>query len=321
MNKTFRALFLPVLLLACSVVQAQPISKAELKQFRTKEDTLSILSWRIGNEISAANRLRADSFFIRVFVRAMAQKNSFSYPFDSVLVQRVYAPDSSFRIFTWQIDKNRDTVRQRGVIQYKTADGSMRITPLIDNSEFTENLYGVSTSKNWIGALYYRIILKEYEGRKYYTLLGLDDNNSKSTKKWVDVLTFDNNGQPVFGSPVFKNAPNGINNRYSIEYKKDARARLTWDEEQDMIVFDHLTSEDGFVNQRHTFVPDGDYEGFKWEKGNWVYQPKIMCNCPLSNEKIDPMLGKPPIGDPLFDKEGNRDEQKILEKTKKNGGE
>lgn len=320
MNKTFRALFLPVFLFAGSLVQAQPFSKAELKQLRTKEDTLSTLSWRIGNEISAGIRLRADSFFIRVFVRALAQKNSFNYPFDSVLVQRVYAPDSSFRIFTWQIDRNSDKVRQRGVIQYKTPDGSLRITPLIDNSEFTEDLYGVNNSKNWIGALYYRIILKEYQGKKFYTLLGLDDNNSKSTKKWVDVLTFDDNGQPVFGSPVFKNAPNGINNRYSIEYKKDARARLTWDEEQDMIVFDHLTSEDGFVNQRHTFVPDGDYEGFKWEKGNWVYQPKIMCNCPLSNEKIDPMLGKPPIGDPLFDKEGNRDEQKILEKTKKNGG-
>lgn len=321
MNKTFRALFLPVFLFAGSLVQAQPFSKAELKQLRTKEDTLSTLSWRIGNEISAGNRLRADSFFIRVLVRTLAQKNSFNYPFDSVLVQRVYAPDSSFRIFTWQIDRNSDKVRQRGVIQYKTPDGSLRITPLIDNSEFTENLYGVHNSKNWIGALYYRIILKEYEGKKFYTLLGLDDNNSKSTKKWVDVLTFDDNGQPVFGSPVFKNAPNGINNRYSIEYKKDARARLTWDEEQDMIVFDHLTSEDGFVNQRHTFVPDGDYEGFKWEKGNWVYQPKIMCNCPLSNEKIDPMLGKPPIGDPLFDKEGNRDEQKILEKTRKNGGQ
>lgn len=317
MKRTFWAIFF---LASCVVAGAQPLNKAELKQLRAKEDTLGILSWRIGNEISAANRLRADSFFIRVFVRSLAQKNSFYYPFDSVLVQRVYAPDSSFRIFTWQIDKNRDTVRQRGVIQYKTADGSLRITPLIDNSEFAEDLFGITGSKNWIGALYYRIILKEYEGRKYYTLLGLDDNNSKSTKKWVDVLTFDNNGQPVFGSPVFKNAPNGVNNRYSIEYKKDARARLTWDEEQDMIVFDHLTSETGFVNQRHTFVPDGDYEGFKWEKGNWVYQPKIMCNCPLSNEKIDPLLGKPPVGDPLFDKEGNRDEQKLLEKIKKSGG-
>jgi hypothetical protein len=310
-----------VLLLVTGIfAEAQNPGKNELKQLKAKEDSLGILSWRIGNEISPANRLRADSFFIRVLVRALAVKNSFGFPFDSILVQRVYAPDSSFRIFTWAIDKNRDTMRQRGVIQYRTADGSMKITPLIDNSEFAEDLYAITGSRNWIGAIYYRIILKEHDGKKYYTLLGLDDNNSKTAKKWVDVLTFNEAGQPVFGSPVFKGAPNGVNNRYSIEYKKDARARLTWDVEQDMIVFDHLTSETGHVNQRSTFVPDGDYEGFKWENGFWVYQPKIMCNCPLSNEKIDPMMGKPPVGDPLFDKEGMKDEQKMIDKSKKSSG-
>lgn len=317
MKKTVWAVFF---LCVWGVAGAQGPGKAELKQLKAKEDTLGILSWRIGNEISPVTRLRADSFFIRVLVRAMAIKHSFHYPFDSMLVQRVYAPDSSFRIFTWLVDKNRDTMRQRGVIQYRTPDGSIKITPLIDNSEFAEDLYSVTGSRNWIGALYYRIILKEHQGKKYYTLLGLDDNNSKSSKKWVDVLTFNDDGQPVFGSPVFKGLPNGVNNRYSIEYKKDARARLTWDVEQDMIVFDHLVSETGFVNQRNTFVPDGDYEGLKWENGNWVYQPKIMCNCPLSNEKIDPLLGKPPVGDPLFDKEGVKDEQKMMEKSKKSGG-
>jgi hypothetical protein len=299
---------------------AQGPSKSEMKQLRAKEDTLGILSWRIGNEVSPASRLVADSFFIKVLVRAMAVKNSFGYPFDSLLVQRVYAPDSSFRIFTWQVDRNRDIIRQRGVIQYKTPDGSLKITPLIDNSEYAEDLYGINGNRNWIGALYYKIILNELQGKKYYTLLGLDDNNSKSTKKWIEVLTFNDDGQPVFGSPVFKGLPGGLNNRYGIEYKKDARARLTWDEEQGMIVFDHLVSETGFVNQRNTFVPDGDYEGLKWENGIWVYQPKIMCNCPLSKEKIDPLLGKPPMGDPLFDKDGMRDEQKIQDKSKKNGG-
>ncbi|MBL7728094.1 MAG: hypothetical protein JNM68_10425 [Dinghuibacter sp.] len=316
MNKTCWVILFTLLGMAG---QAQYPGKQELKQLKAKEDTLSILSWRIGNEISPANRLTADSFFVRVLVRAMAVKNSFGFPFDSVMMQRVYAPDSSFRIFTWQVDRSRDQLRQRGVIQYKTPDGSLRMTPLIDNSEFTEDVFTTNTNKNWIGALYYKIILNEHEGKKYYTLLGLDDNNAKSTKKWIDVLTFEN-GQPVFGHPVFKNLPNNRNNRYVIEYKKDARARLTWDEEQQMIVFDHLVSETGFVNQRHTFVPDGDYEGLKWENGFWVYQPKIMCNCPLSNEKIDPLLGKPPVGDPLFDKEGVRDEKKIQDKSKKNGG-
>lgn len=295
-----------VLFVACTIpALAQKISKADLAQLRKKEDSLSILSWRTANEFAVRNRFRSDSFFIKVLVRSLAVKHSFEFKFDSVLVAKAYAPDSSFRIFTWQVDKNKDTVRQRGVIQYRTPDGKMKITPLIDNSEFTEDLYAVGNNRNWIGAIYYKIVMKEFDGRKYYTLIGWDDNNSKSNKKWVDMLTFNEAGEPVFGGPYFK-MTDAIKNRFALEYKKDAGVRLMWDEEQQMIVFDHLVSESGFINQRSTFVPDGDYEGFKWVNGYWVFQPKVMCNCPLSKEKIDPLLGKPPIENPLFDKEGNR---------------
>ena len=33
---------------------------------------------------------------------------------------------------------------------------------------------------------------------------------------------------------------------------------------------------------------------------------------------VDPMVGKPPVGDPLFDIKGNKDEKKLQEKTDKN---
>jgi hypothetical protein len=312
MKKAFIALclFFPVIM-----ASAQKISKTDLKRLRASEDSLGILSWRTANEISAGNRLRADSFFIRVLVRALTVKHSFEYKFDSVLIAKAYPPDSSFRIFTWQVDKNRDTVRQRGVIQYRTPEGKLKLTPLIDNSEFAEDLYAVGNSKSWIGAIYYKIVQKEFQGRNYYTLIGWDDNNRKSNKKWLDILTFNEGGEPVFGGPYFKMS-NGIKNRFSIEYKKDAGVRMMWDAEQEMIVFDHLVSETGFINQKHTMVPDGDYEGFKWDNGYWVFQPKVMCNCPLSKEPIDPLLGRPPVGDPLFDKDGKRNEEKL---QKKNG--
>jgi hypothetical protein len=296
---------------------AQKISKGDLKQLKVKEDSLGILSWRTANELSAKNRFRADSFFIKVFVRSLVIKNSFEYKFDSLLIAKAYSPDSTFRIFTWQVDKNKDTIRQRGVIQYRTADGSLKLTPLIDNSEFAEDLFAVGNNRSWIGAIYYRILKNEFQGKKYYTLIGWDENNSKSNKKWVDMLTFNDNGEPVFGGPYFK-MTDAVKNRFGLEYKKEVSVRLMWDEDQQMIVFDHLTPEGGFVNQRSTYVPDGDYEGFKWENGYWVFQPKIMCNCPLSKEKFDPMLGKPPIEDPLFDKQGNRNEEKLI---KKSGGQ
>jgi hypothetical protein len=222
-----------------------------------------------------------------------------------VAVAKVYAPDSSFKIFTWQIERSKDKIRQKGVIQYPTPDGKLKITPLWDNSEFLENPNEVGNAKSWIGALYYKILLREFQGKKFYTLIGFDENNSESNKKWIEILYFNENMEPVFGYPMIKHSTRGLLNRYSVEYKKEAKVKLNWDEEQQMIIFDHLSSENGFVNQRKTYVPDGDYEGFKWENGLWVHQEKVMCNCPL--RKIDdPMLGNPEINKPLFDKNGKR---------------
>lgn len=294
---------------------AQKISKADIKSLQKKQDSLGILSWRIMNEVSPTNRLTSDSLFTKVLVRAFSIKNSFYFGFDSVQIAKVAAPDSSFRIFTWQIERSKDKIRQRGVIQYNTPDGKMKIVPLIDNSEFMEELNDVGNARNWIGALYYKILLNEFEDKKYYTLIGFDENNSKSNKKWIEVLTFNENNEPIFGGAYFKHTTMGIRNRIGIEYKKDSKIKLSWDDEQNMIIYDHLSSENGFINQKETYVADGDYEGLKWVKGIWVHEAKVMCNCPLSTKE-----NKEKINDPLFDKDGNKNELKLLEKPKKPGG-
>ena len=295
--------------------QAQTFSKAELKILNKKQDSLSILAWRISNEISATNRLLSDSVFTKVLVRSLAIKNSFKFAFDSVQIAKVVAPDSSFRIFTWEVERSKDKIRQRGVIQYKTPDGKLKIVPLIDNSEFMEELTAVNDNRNWIGALYYKILLNEWQGKKYYTLIGFDENNSTSNKKWIEVLTFNDAQQPIFGGPYIQHATRGTINRIGLEYKKDSKIKVSYDEEQNMIIYDHLSSETGFVNQRDTYVADGDYEGLKWENGVWKHTEKVMCNCPLSTKE-----NKEKVNDILIDKDGNKLEQKLLDKSKKNTG-
>ncbi len=295
--------------------QAQTFSKAELKILNKKQDSLSILAWRISNEISATNRLLSDSVFTKVLVRSLAIKNSFKFAFDSVQIAKVVAPDSSFRLFTWEVERSKDKIRQRGVVQYKTPDGKLKIVPLIDNSEFMEELTAVNDNRNWIGALYYKILLNEWQGKKYYTLIGFDENNSTSNKKWIEVLTFNDAQQPIFGGPYIQHTTRGIINRIGLEYKKDSKIKVSYDEEQNMIIYDHLSSETGFVNQRDTYVADGDYEGLKWENGVWKHTEKVMCNCPLSTKE-----NKEKVNDILIDKDGNKLEQKLLDKSKKNTG-
>ena len=85
---------------------------------------------------TGADRLTADSVFTRQLVRALRVPYSFEYPFDSLFtISRMYAPDSSFRVFTWQLEVNEDLVRQHGAIQMRTTDGSLKLFPLIDKSD------------------------------------------------------------------------------------------------------------------------------------------------------------------------------------------
>ncbi len=296
-----------IIVLCClvSIVQAQRISKVDYKALLKKQDTLTNLSWRMSNEISPLIRLKSDSLFTKVLVRALSIKNSYYFAFDSVLIAKVYAPDSTFKIFTWQIERSKNQIRQRGVVQHNTPNGLLKLTPLIDNSEFMENDNLVVTPKEWVGALYYNILLNQVGNTTYYTLLGYDDNKAESNKKWIDVLTFTPEGTIQFGAPIIKHTTQGLRNRLCIEYKKEAKVKLNWDDEQGMIIYDHLTSDNGFINQRKTYVPDGDYEGLQWTNGLWVHNPKVMCNCPLRKAE-DPLLGNPEMGKPLYDKDGKK---------------
>src|SRR5947209_3262910 len=150
-------LYLAVFLLisGSSMAQAQNISRTDWKSLQAKEDTLKSLIKRIFTDSLTAGRLRSDSLFIRTLVRTLQIKNSFYYPFDSIQgISKLYAPDSTFRIFTWQISFDDYYTRQRGAIQYKTNDGRLKLIPLRDYSEFTDNaMDSIRTKDNWIGAV------------------------------------------------------------------------------------------------------------------------------------------------------------------------
>ena len=61
-----------------------------------------------------------------------------------------------------------------------------------------------------------------------------------------------------------------------MEYKAGAGPKLNYDNELKMIVKEHLISESNEPDNKSTLVGDGDYEGFVWYKGKWIYQAKIF---------------------------------------------
>ncbi len=245
------------------------------------QDSLKTQAYKIIMAPKVEERFSADSSFTKGFVRALKIKNSFYFPFDSLQnISRMYAPDSSFRIFTWQLLVNENLVRQHGAIQMRTIDGSLKLLPLIDKSDVTINQRDtIANNFGWMGAVYYKIMLNTAGNKKYYTLLGFDDNNIRSDKRVIDVLSFSDKGEPIFGANIFAydTAKGGtLPARIIMEFKKEASPRLTYDNELKMIVMEHLISTTGDVRKKYTLVPDGDYEGFKWVNGKWRYVSKIF---------------------------------------------
>ena len=298
-------------------LRAQDFSGDVLKDFDAKQDSLSRFADNIINAPEADQRFRSDSIFIRMLVRALKAPHSFKYRFDSLQsISKLYAPDSSFRIFTWQVKKDEYTYVQRGAIQMNTVDGSLKLFGLHDVSMFTPKpLDSVRTVNNWIGAIYYKIIEKKAGGRNIYTLLGFDDFTMASNKKWMEVLTFDEKGAPQFGGPYFSFKNDSVPAkkpvlRFNIEYKKEAVTGFNYDTTLDMIVYDHLISESEEPLRKETYVPDGDYEGFKWVNGQWLHVPKVF------NNKLED--GQFPTEQKILNDAGGINENQLNLQTEKN---
>jgi hypothetical protein len=299
-----------------TAAQNQNIAQDEYKEFQGREDALKQFAAQIVYAENPSDRFRSDSQFVRSLVRTLRMKNSFYYPFDSLeTISRLYSPDSAFRILTWQLKKDEYFYMQEGAIQMNMPDGSLKLFPLFDASMFTAKpLDSVRTRRNWIGAIYYKMVLKTYNGKKYYTLLGFDDYSLSSNKKWMEVLTFNEQGEPVFGGPYIVFQQDSTRKkpqyRFNIEYKKEAATKFNYDPEMDMILFDHLIPEGDEPGRKDTYVPDGDFEGFKWQEGRWVHVEKVF-NTTLKD-------GDFPMDAKMLDEAGNANEQKLTEQTEKN---
>ena len=189
----------------------------------------------------------------------------------------------------------------------KTTDGSLKLYPLIDKSDVTINQADTfANNKGWIGAVYYKLITTRANNQNYYTLLGYDENNIRSNRKVIEVMSFSND-EPVFGGRLFSfeedSAFRSATSRYIMEYKKNAGARLNYDDDLKMIIFEHLESESNEPTKKWTYIPDGDYEGFKWKNGKWIHVEKVF-------NQVTPE-GQEPVPNPIKDAEGKTVEERL----------
>lgn len=262
------------------------VTDPNLRQLLVYEDSLISLGDSLVRGSSYEVREAACVAFIPMLVRALRTPDAFDFPFDRVqTLSVVRAPDQSFRLFTFQMMLWDYTYRYFGAIQYR--DNELRLTPLMDASLFMADSVlntAVLGPEEWYGAIYYGITSRKHKGKTFYFLFGFDGLDLFSSRKLVEVLQFENE-RPVFGAPLFpdKSEEPVFSNRFILEYKKEASASLNYDKELEQIVFDHLVPENPLSEGiRSTYIPDGTYEGFSWDKkGHWVYVDKVFTQMQL----------------------------------------
>lgn len=294
---------LPALKAHTQTKRAGSLSAAAVERLHASEDTLALLAYAVVNDSVEQVRFGACRSLIQGLVRALKTENSFSYHFDRLKSISILAPpDSSFRIFTWQLFVNDSTYRYYGAIQMNRSnlvlhalrDRSLEAGPSIAFEQLTP--------ENWYGALYYNLRpFKTKEGTQYL-LMGFNGMAFFEKRKVVDVLRFDSDGKPIFGSPVFAREeplPAGPEQRLIFEYSAEATVRVNWDEQYEMVLFDHLIQMPSPFGRGITAVPDGSYDGLKWEKGKWTFVNKVFND----------VMAEPPRPEPVLDRkqESGRD--------------
>lgn len=273
------------------------------------EDSLKNLGHDILYGSNDSVRLEANSRFTRILERAIQDDSNGIYPFDSlVTVSRIRPDDGVFRLFNWNVPLDDGTFRYFGFIQFLDPDfkGLEHVT-LRDRSHVLDNPRAmILTSDQWFGALYYTIIPRKYNNKTCYTLLGWDGNNPVTRKKIIEVLSFKEDGTPLWGAHIFRNYGNYDHTRIIFEYAASASMSLKYEEqsyfsrdtignrirmkehEAEMIVFDRLIPFDPALKDRYQFyVPAGNIvDGFVFRDGAWEYREDINAKNPPDEDDL-----------------------------------
>lgn len=269
---------------------------AQVITFKSVEDSLVSLSSKIFSNAPTAERELANEVFKNLLKNNLTRIEAFNYPFDSLKhFGKVKSDNGKIRVFTWNFPFEDGSQKYYGFILIKNREGEHRLVELKDNrKEINDPIKDILTSERWQGALYYSIIeFNTKEGVKYI-LLGLDFNSVFSSKKIIEVLSVSKKGEITFGADIFNVGESKLN-RVIFEFSARASMMLRYVPESNTIVFDHLSpSRPDFAGNFQFYGPDFSYDGFRFEKGKWVY----VQNLDLKNPQR--VLGKPRESDEKF---------------------
>ena len=269
---------------------AQNVSNKLIKEY---EDTLKVIAEQIMFAKKESDRVKANDGFIPILKEVLSFEKSFKYPFDSLQTLSILTPeDKSFRIFNWILRKDNGTYNYYCLVHYHNKKKKKyEIIELIDKSESIRNeAFEELDSKKWYGALYYEVIYLKKSGRKYYTLLGWDGNDGRSTKKIIEPMFFSGKNKIKFGLPIFKLKDKSKPKRVILECDSKSSFSLRFDKDNQRLIFDQLVPiRKDLTGMHEYYIPEGTYNSFEYTNGKWVLKEDIDArNKQTKNKSVKP---------------------------------
>ena len=207
---------------------------------------------------------------------ALSLEGSMDFPWSRLdKIGIITSEDKKIRVFTWHFMDDPDNYRYFGFIQVRQRKGKSKVYELKDNGKPQRGVMKLDQKKSdWYGKLYYQVLTNKYKRKTYYTLLGMDFNNSRSTIKSVEVMTVQRN-EPHFVRSLFVKGQ-AVVDRLVLEYDKEVAISVRFDPRTKMIAFDHLVPFDPVYENNYEFYgPDGSFDGLEFSQGKWIFHKDI----------------------------------------------
>ena len=287
------------------------ISKAQTTDIMAAEKSLLELLKETRLEKSDSVRISLNEAFVTLLAKTLSGQDSYVWPFDSLNIGKLNSADKKIRIFNWNIQQNDRTnlysmvilnMELKKVIVMKT---SPALQVLDENSVYKNG--------DWPGGLIYRLIERKDGPKDLYILLSWDGFSPQTSRKSIDALSFDKDGMPVFGAPVFK-TKEGLRNRVVSAYAASSAFTQSYDRQKvslsnvrksqrkiddEIIVLDRLVPMSAELEgQRWAYVPAGNiYDGYVYFNNYWTFVEDIAPRNPAEPGKKP---AKKPVSYELF---------------------
>lgn len=282
MNKI---IFIVFILLMFSFTKAQNPEKASLDSIAQ----LGKILYENGNDsIKKVTNLRVE----QLFEDFLLAENLSVLNFDSLkFIKAVSTDDTGLQLFTWAVPLSDGSFLYSGFIQKYDKKRTIGQVFRLKNNSTEIDLFTSYAPENWPCAVYSRIIETRFGKQSLYTLFGWIGCAKGATQQIIETMIFTEDGNPVFGQPVFSGISVRLQSRVIFTYNSQVPFHLAYEKQltpgnkkrkENMIVFNRLIDSKPEMGLSPGLkVADYSlFDGFIYKDDRWVFIENVDVRMP-----------------------------------------